>query len=40
MNSGSNSLSILKRGNLKALASQFGHWILDNSVKISTLVNR
>ncbi len=31
---------IHNKGNLKALASQFGHWILDNSVKISTLVNR
>ena len=32
MNFGLNSLSILKRGNLKALASQFRHWILDTSV--------
>ena len=32
MKSRSNSLNIFKKGNLKALASQFRHWILDNSV--------
>ncbi|MGQ1520419.1 hypothetical protein ACT44D_18440 (plasmid) [Acinetobacter baumannii] len=31
---------MINKGNLKALASQFDHWILDNSVKISALVNR
>ncbi len=30
----------LKKGNLKVLASQFDYWILNNSVKISALVNR
>ena len=31
---------IHNKGNLKALASQFDYWILDNCVKISALVNR
>ena len=31
---------IHNKGNLKALASQFDHWIYENGVKISVLVNQ